>query len=137
MRARRAWIIGYDIASPRRLRRVARLLERRAVRIQYSLFAGCWTEAEFERLWKELAALIHPRRDDVRAWPVPEPPEVTTLGQGLPDGVWLGEGRVPGLQEVLGFGQGEGRPRARRRRTASAGASTPADASGKLLAGKE
>ncbi|BBM69628.1 CRISPR-associated endonuclease Cas2 [Rhodothermus marinus] len=39
------WLIGYDIADPRRLQRVARLLEDYGQRLQYSVFL-CRLEAE-------------------------------------------------------------------------------------------
>lgn len=104
MKRRRTWLIGYDISSPRRLRRVARLLEKHAYRLQYSLFVGCWTAAEFDALWAKVAALIHPRRDDVRAWPVAQNAEVDLWGGGWPrDIVVGGVGSVP-LQRLLRTG---------------------------------
>jgi CRISPR-associated protein Cas2 len=104
MPRRRTWLVGYDIASPKRLRRVARLLEKHAYRLQYSLFVGCWTTAEFDALWAGLKALIHPRRDDVRAWPVAENAEPELWGMGWPEDVVVGDvGSVP-LQRLLGSG---------------------------------
>jgi CRISPR-associated protein Cas2 len=101
MRGRRCWIVGYDITSPKRLRRVARELERRALRLQRSLFLGVWTEQEFNEVWTRLAGLIHVRRDDVRAWPVPESSLVEVLGRGLPDGVVFGDARVTAVGRLL------------------------------------
>lgn len=101
MRARRTWIVGYDIASPKRLRRVAKFLEKSALRIQFSLFVGCWTEVEFDRVWSGLARLINPRCDDVRAWPVPEAAVVTTIGTVLPEGLVLGEARSLGIGRIV------------------------------------
>ncbi|MCS6891186.1 MAG: CRISPR-associated endonuclease Cas2 [Rhodovarius sp.] len=107
-RRRKTWLIGYDIASPRRLRRVARFLEKRAVRLQYSLFVGCWTAAELDELWAELARLIDPRRDDVRAWPVAENAELELWGMGWPEDVVLaGVGSVP-LERLLRAGEFSG-----------------------------
>jgi CRISPR-associated protein Cas2 len=104
MAERRTWLIGYDITSPRRLRRVARLLEKHAYRVQYSLFAGCWTAREFDALWAKVAALIHPRRDDVRAWPVAENAEVeawgTSWAQDGPD-VMVASAGAPALHRLL------------------------------------
>jgi len=102
MNARRTWIIGYDIASPRRLRRVARVLEKHAVRLQYSLFVATLTEPAFDRLWRTLAELINPRADDVRAWPVPEAALVETWGRGLPPGIVLGDHRSRSMAGLLG-----------------------------------
>lgn len=104
MRRRRTWLIGYDIASPRRLRRVARLLEKHAYRLQYSLFVGCWTTAELDALWEKLEALIHPRCDDVRAWPVAENAEVELWGAGWPAEILItGVGSTP-LERLLRSG---------------------------------
>ncbi len=66
-----AFLIAYDIGHPRRLRRVARLLERHAVRCQYSVFVFRGTEARLRALLDELAALIRPAEDVIQAWPVP------------------------------------------------------------------
>ncbi|MCS6891314.1 MAG: CRISPR-associated endonuclease Cas2 [Acetobacteraceae bacterium] len=104
MSRRRTWLIGYDITSPRRLRRVARLLERHAYRLQYSLFVGCWTASEFDAVWGQVAALIHPRRDDVRAWPVAENAELELWGRNWPEDIVIGGlGSVP-LQRLLRAG---------------------------------
>src|SRR5258708_71513 len=65
------YVIAYDIAHPKRLRRVARLLERRGVRCQYSVFLFRGTAAELTALLDELAGLIRPAEDVVQAWPVP------------------------------------------------------------------
>lgn len=101
MSGARAWLIGYDIASPRRLRRVARFLERRATRIQYSLFLGRFTPAAFEQTWRGLAGLINPRADDVRAWPLPDRPWVWTCGMTLPAGIVVGGAAPAALWQAL------------------------------------
>jgi CRISPR-associated protein Cas2 len=66
-----AFLIAYDVSHPRRLRRVARLLERHAVRCQYSVFVFRGTEARLRVLLDELGALIRPTEDVVQAWPIP------------------------------------------------------------------
>lgn len=71
------------------------------MRLQHSLFLGCWTDREFEEVWSRLAALIHPRRDDVRAWPVPEPPVVHLFGKSLPEGVVFGDARALAVGRLL------------------------------------
>ena len=81
-----AFLIAYDVSHPRRLRRVARVLERRGVRCQYSVFLFRGTEAELRALLDELAALIRPAEDVVQAWPVPPgvPPEEYARGAVRP-----------------------------------------------------
>jgi CRISPR-associated protein Cas2 len=101
MSKRRAWLIGYDIASPRRLRRVHRFLISRAFQVQYSVFAAALTAAEFDALWSGLARLIDPRRDDVRAWPLPERLDMLRIGRALPEGVLLSVTRSRALQGLL------------------------------------
>jgi CRISPR-associated protein Cas2 len=66
-----AYLIAYDVSHPCRLRRVARLLERRAVRCQYSVFLFRGTATDVVRLLDEVGALIRPAEDVVQAWPVP------------------------------------------------------------------
>lgn len=101
MRSRRAWLIGYDISSPKRLRRVATWLEKHAIRLQGSLFLGVWTEKEFARVWQGVADRIDPRRDDVRAWPVSDDPRVVVIGAPLPAGVVFGDGRIGAVERIL------------------------------------
>lgn len=81
-----AFLIAYDIGHPRRLRRVARVLERRAVRCQYSVFLFRGTDADLRALLDELGALIRPAEDVVQAWPVPSgvPPEEYSRGAVRP-----------------------------------------------------
>lgn len=102
MRHRRTWVIGYDIASPRRLRRVAQLLETHAFRVQYSLFVACWTEAEFAQVWRRLEGMIHPRSDDVRAWPLAENALVLAWGMTWPEDLLVVDSRSRPFGRVLG-----------------------------------
>jgi CRISPR-associated protein Cas2 len=102
MRRRRTWVIGYDIASPRRLRRVARLLESHAFRVQYSLFVACWTEAEFAQVWRRLEGMIHPRSDDVRAWPLAENAQVLAWGMTWPQDLLVVDSHSRPFGRVLG-----------------------------------
>ncbi len=66
-----AFLIAYDVSNPKRLRRVARTLERRAVRVQYSVFLFRGERAALAELIEELRRLIRPDEDVVQAWPVP------------------------------------------------------------------
>ncbi len=92
----RAWIIGYDITSPKRLARVHRFLSRRAFALQYSLFLAVVTRAELDELLRGVARLIHSRRDDVRAWPLPENAKFQSIGPGLPEGILAALPGTPG-----------------------------------------
>lgn len=65
---RSRFLVAYDIASPRRLRKVARCLERHAIRTQKSVFLFQGTAAQLQQLLAELAPLIHVDYDVVQAW---------------------------------------------------------------------
>jgi CRISPR-associated protein Cas2 len=63
-------VIAYDIADPQRLRRVARFLERRALRCQKSVFLFEGEPAALVALLDELAPLLCPEEDVVQGWGV-------------------------------------------------------------------
>jgi CRISPR/Cas system-associated endoribonuclease Cas2 len=108
MSAPHYWLVGYDIASPRRLRRVHRYLKKRAFPVQYSLFLLRGTLADLDRLLHDLAPLIHPRRDDVRAWLIPVSTHIETFGRGLAEDMVLVL-RAPGAAAAQ-TGPGRTRP---------------------------
>lgn len=88
--ARKYWLVAYDIADPRRLARVHRVLSRHGLRLQYSLYLAQTTGAGLQALLDELRPLIDRRADDVRAYPVPARVELTLLGRrALPQGALL------------------------------------------------
>ncbi len=62
------FLIAYDIAHPRRLRRVARCLERHAVRTQKSVFLFTGDFPSLEALLAETALLLDLKEDCVQAW---------------------------------------------------------------------
>jgi CRISPR-associated protein Cas2 len=66
-------IIVYDIACPRRLRRIAQTCLDFGVRVQKSVFE-CWLDDEnFDRLWQSLAALIVQDEDSLVAYTLDAP----------------------------------------------------------------
>ncbi len=65
-----AWLICYDIADPRRLRRVHRIVRQFAPPFQYSVFRKSATRREIVNLLNDLERVIDPRRDDLRAYPL-------------------------------------------------------------------
>jgi CRISPR-associated protein Cas2 len=62
------YLIAYDIADDRRLRRVARVLERWAVRCQKSVFLYRGDADRVGRLLDRLAPLLDREADCVQAW---------------------------------------------------------------------
>ncbi len=71
MSRRRPWLVAYDIADPKRLRRVHTFLKAQGMPVQYSVFLVYATTAELDELLAGLAERIHPGRDDVRAYRLP------------------------------------------------------------------
>ncbi len=78
---KRAWIVAYDIADPRRLQQVHAYMVKHAYALQYSVFLALSTERELDRLLAGLEQQISRKHDDVRAYPLPEDAEPVCLGQ--------------------------------------------------------
>jgi len=68
------FLIAYDIANPRRLRRVAKRLEQYAVRVQKSVFVFHGTRQDLDGVKSELLSLIDVAEDRVQA-PAGKPPQ--------------------------------------------------------------
>lgn len=61
-------LIIYDISTPRRLRKVARVCENFGIRVQKSVFE-CWLDKDrFEAMWKALREEIEPESDSLVAY---------------------------------------------------------------------
>jgi CRISPR-associated protein Cas2 len=87
-----AWLACYDIASPRRLARVWRAVREFGVPLQYSVFWARLDRRGLDQAMKAVAALIDPRADDVRFYPLPENVQITGLGRDVvPLGVDYGD----------------------------------------------
>ena len=80
------YLIAYDIADPRRLRRVATCLEQHALRVQKSVFTCQCTAAALAGLFRELILLIDVHEDTVQAWTLLQTTAVRDLklGNALP-----------------------------------------------------
>jgi CRISPR-associated protein Cas2 len=87
------WLIAYDIADPRRLRRVHRYLCRHAVPVQYSVFTTRSAPMKLGLIRAGLASILNADEDDVRIYPVPEPANLVVLGRkALPEGLQVIDG---------------------------------------------
>ena len=83
-------IICYDIADKRRLARVHALLKRQATALQYSVFLFSGTEQQLNHCLAQLAKIMHPRQDDIRAYPLPARGHRIHMGPStLPEGIYL------------------------------------------------
>lgn len=65
MAARTRYLVCYDIANPKRLRRVAKACESFGSRIQYSVFECPLDDLRYQRLRAELHELIHHEDDQI------------------------------------------------------------------------
>ncbi|NPA88508.1 MAG: CRISPR-associated endonuclease Cas2 [Epsilonproteobacteria bacterium] len=65
---REKFLVAYDIRDLKRLRRVAKLLEKNGVRIEYSVFYMESTKDEMSEFAINLSVLIDPDEDDVRIY---------------------------------------------------------------------
>lgn len=65
MAARTRYLVCYDIAEPRRLRRVAKVCESFGSRIQYSVFECPLDGLRYEQMKAELDGVIHHDDDQV------------------------------------------------------------------------
>lgn len=86
------WVIGYDIANPRRLGRVYRRMCAHATPLEYSVFLLVGTEDAKRRCLDEVAELIDAEADDVRCYPLPARGYQARIGRAtLPAGItWTG-----------------------------------------------
>ena len=66
----RLWLVAYDVAHPKRLRRVAKLLESVGERQQKSVFELAAGPDERQRITRRLAAIISPEEDQVLLHPL-------------------------------------------------------------------
>lgn len=91
----RLWVIAYDIADDRRRRRLAGVLGKCAARVQESVFEAWLNGAELRALLADVAAVIEPSADAVRAYPLAlrHPSRRETLGDqpgaARPVGYWV------------------------------------------------
>lgn len=93
---RRLYIVCYDIREPKRLSRVHRYLSRRGVAMQYSVFLVYTHSVGLSRILDGLNGIIEPRRDDVRAYPLPPNLDYVHRGRVLfPDGIDLHGASLP------------------------------------------
>ncbi len=76
------WLICYDIADEKRLRRVRRLLSSCAMMLQYSVYVGDFTEAELAELVARLRECIAENADDVRLYPLTPRVRARAFGKG-------------------------------------------------------
>jgi CRISPR-associated protein Cas2 len=68
--AQACWLVAYDIADPRRLRRVHRICRRYGNALQKSVFLCNLSSAELGQMQSAMSRVLHPAHDSVRYQPV-------------------------------------------------------------------
>lgn len=90
IRQPRVYLVCYDIADPDRLGQVHRILRQAGLPLQYSVFTTALAQADLLALLGEIEAVIAPREDDVRAYPLADDASPETAGKSwLPEGAAL------------------------------------------------
>lgn len=64
------YLIAYDIASPRRIKRVGKYLEAVGMRVQKSVFAVRKNRAKTDRIVRRLRDIMNRRTDSLRVYPI-------------------------------------------------------------------
>lgn len=86
---RRPWLICYDVADPRRLRRTFKELQDVALPVQKSVFVAELTLAELEQLMRRLAEHINPQEDRLQVFILQNLIAPHSLGQAAATGKTL------------------------------------------------
>ncbi|MGD9418342.1 MAG: CRISPR-associated endonuclease Cas2 [Verrucomicrobiota bacterium JB025] len=75
-------LVGYDIANPKRLAKVAKTCEDFGLRVQYSFFECHLDDDTFETLWLRLLDLIDEDDDRIVAYRIDSRSAANTLTAG-------------------------------------------------------
>jgi CRISPR-associated endonuclease Cas2 len=100
------FLIAYDVADDKRLRKVAKYFERYALRVQRSVFLFSGAPEQMELVMRGALAEIDPHEDVVQSWPIAATTSVGRFDQGIgydPHGACL----IVSAEEVILIG---GRP---------------------------
>lgn len=88
MSGSRLYLLAYDIADPRRLARIARIVSREALRIQYSVYVAELSPSRLRDLVAILREAIDLHSDDLRIYPLPARLDAVWYGRATwPDGI--------------------------------------------------
>ena len=86
------YVICYDIADARRLRKAAKILQGQALRLQKSVYLLVASPTVMQRCWQHVVDCIDPKQDDLRCYTIPAHSPLQSWGANvLHDGVmWSG-----------------------------------------------
>jgi CRISPR-associated endonuclease Cas2 len=72
--------MAYDIADPKRLAKIHRLMKKEGIAAQKSVFFIRGTEKDINTLMDRIAKVMKLGEDDLRAYPITKPADVWTNG---------------------------------------------------------
>jgi len=73
-------LICYDIANPKRLAKVHRMVSKEAMMLQYSVYITMMTRIEAKEMLQALEKIIDLNEDDIRIYAIPSNPDIVCLG---------------------------------------------------------
>ncbi|MEX1167650.1 MAG: CRISPR-associated endonuclease Cas2, partial [Hydrogenophaga sp.] len=80
------WLLAYDIADPKRLQKVGRLMRKEGEPLQYSVYLLRGNRQRVQRLLDQLTLLINKKVDDLRVYPMGENTRIWGLGTQFDEG---------------------------------------------------
>jgi CRISPR-associated protein Cas2 len=80
------WLLAHDIADPKRLQKVWRLMRKEGLPLQYSVYLLHGDRQRVQRLLDQLALLIDNKADDLRVYPLGENTRLWGLGTQFNEG---------------------------------------------------
>lgn len=82
------YLIGYDIAEPKRLQKIHKRMVKFSIPIQHSIFLYEGTITELEKYLKNILIIFDKKHDDLRIYPLPNNAKQWLLGKSvLPEGI--------------------------------------------------
>jgi len=83
------YLVCYDVRDEVRLMKIYKLMKKRGLHIQYSVFHCRLSRDELIELKTSLRNIIEQSMDDIRIYPLPTDMKVVVMGQGdrIPEGV--------------------------------------------------
>ena len=80
------WLLAHDIADPKRLQKVWRLMRKEGLPLQYSVYLVQGNRQRVQRLLEKITPLIDSKKDDLRVYPLGENTRLWGLGTQFNEG---------------------------------------------------
>ncbi len=77
------FLISYDIADPKRLAKIHRILKQKGLPVQYSVFSVLYTKKQLSALLLRLQSSMNEKEDDIRCYTLPQTIHCEMIGRQL------------------------------------------------------